>query len=284
MNTNKFEKITFRFAVAFAIVGFIILITSVFFYLNKQQIFIFDNAIDSSKFSDFGTFIGGVVGPFWSLTSILLFYITLRLQRQSIQDTNTKLERDRFESTFYHLLSLHNKNVESIDIIRNMGNYPMLNIKGRGFFKELCLCIEIDYNGARDHLGFKNLEPEDKLIAIYTMAYYEFLSELSHYFRHLYYIITFVDDSKIINLSEKKYYLNLVRAQLSNYEMVLLAYNCISPLGKNFKPLIVKYKLIKNIDFELYNTGTKRIINYELLIEKYSFLKDEYNKQLLRGK
>lgn len=81
-------------------------------------------------------------------------------------------------------------------------------------------------------------------------------SSLAHYFRNLYHLILFVDEYKnfdnlftIEEVNELKYkYVRLVRAQLSNDELILLALNSISDYGQKFKRLIEKYYLLDNAD------------------------------------
>jgi hypothetical protein len=67
-----------------------------------------------------------------------------------------------------------------------------------------------------------------------------------HYFRHLYNLIKFVDRSSTLTYEEKRVYTNIVRAQLSSYELLLLFYNCLSICGRDkFKGLVEKYHLLK---------------------------------------
>jgi hypothetical protein len=79
------------------------------------------------------------------------------------------------------------------------------------------------------------------------------LSRLSHYFRHLFQTIKFVDNSKFLTEKEKYFYIKTLRAQLSTHEQLILFYNSLSILGNNWTKnpdLISKYKLIKNIPLE----------------------------------
>ena len=53
----------------------------------------------------------------------------------------------------------------------------------------------------------------------------------------------------------KKFYAKTLRAQLSSQEVVLLMYNCLFDYGKDMKPLVEKYTLLKHLsdghgDFE----------------------------------
>ncbi len=89
-------------------------------------------------------------------------------------------------------------------------------------------------------------------------------NRLSHYFRHLYQIINFIDveineiykpktKEEKLNVVEllkiKRKYTKILRCQLSNHEQILLFYNSLSVIGKAWKNegLISKYELIKNI-------------------------------------
>jgi hypothetical protein len=60
-------------------------------------------------------------------------------------------------------------------------------------------------------------------------------------------------------------YTNLVRAQLSKYELLILFYDCLSTLGRvKFKPLVEEYAMLKTVsrkdlfheaDSDLYGAG-----------------------------
>lgn len=85
------------------------------------------------------------------------------------------------------------------------------------------------------------------------------LRRLSHYFRHLYQTVKYVDDQdhQIIDYAKKYSYVSNLRAQLSVHEQLLLYYNARSVLGKpwlDFDPnkgekegLLARYCMIKSI-------------------------------------
>lgn len=83
------------------------------------------------------------------------------------------------------------------------------------------------------------------------------LSRLSHYIRHLYQLIKFINDQpdSIINYEEKYNYASTVRAQLSAHEQLLLYYNALSVLGRpwveNENDLLIKYCMIKSLPIPL---------------------------------
>ena len=51
---------------------------------------------------------------------------------------------------------------------------------------------------------------------------------------------------------EKYNYTSIVRSQLSDYELIILFYNCLSENGcEKFKPLVETYAIFKNIRRDL---------------------------------
>lgn len=55
--------------------------------------------------------------------------------------------------------------------------------------------------------------------------------------------------------SKKYEYTSIVRATLSQYELIILFYNCLSTNGnRKFKPLIEKYAIFNNLRVELLAT------------------------------
>ena len=85
----------------------------------------------------------------------------------------------------------------------------------------------------------------------YQNLYDGLQGDLGHYFRNLYHLIKFVDESQDIENEFKKNYTTLVRAQLSAYEQALLFYNCIHPHSEEFYLLIEKYSLFHNLNEEI---------------------------------
>lgn len=71
---------------------------------------------------------------------------------------------------------------------------------------------------------------------------------LDHYFRYLYRILLYIDQSELINEEQKYEYAAILRAQLSEYELLILFFNGLTNHGKQkAKPLFEKYSLFNNI-------------------------------------
>lgn len=91
---------------------------------------------------------------------------------------------------------------------------------------------------------------------------------IGYYFRFLFYMIKFIDEKEFLIEKEKFFYINLIRANKSGYELLLLFYNCLSDRGnKYFKPLVERYSFLHNnneIEAELTdksNTDHKVLYN-----------------------
>lgn len=76
---------------------------------------------------------------------------------------------------------------------------------------------------------------------------------LAHYYRHLFQSVKFVvnQPNNLINYEEKRKYLRILRAQLSNNEQLMLFYNWLSNFGKqwenNNNKFFTDYRMIHNI-------------------------------------
>lgn len=174
-------------------------------------------------------------------------------QKEELKIQNETLRVQKFESTFFQMIALHNEIIKSIDIQRGQKEFV-----GRDAFQEFYR--KINRNTAM-LTGFSsdNLAEIDSTYLNFYDTYAQ--NEIGHYFRNLYNIIKFVDKSEV---PDKKTYTNMIRAQLSSYELALIFYNCLSSLGnEKFKPLIEKYSLLKTLpDNLLFNEVHKKI--YEI--------------------
>lgn len=159
---------------------------------------------------------------------------------------------------FFQMLQLHNDMVSSIDsdiVLRvNVQGSPTGTVsideeklgKGRESFRVMYMSIRQKYWGKRnDDISQEHLD------GFYMPTYQQCQSVLGHYFRYLYNVFQFIDSADIKE-EKKLFYGKLVRAQLSNHELAVLYYNCLSLLGnQKFKPLAEKYSLFKNLPFDL---------------------------------
>ena len=165
-------------------------------------------------------------------------------QREQMVRQNDTLRLQSFENTFFQLLRLQNDIVNAIDLTRT--DTGEVTVKGRD-------CFRVFY--ASFVARWKEQRPEDAGPAVidrirrtYLNFSAEIEAEASHYFMTLYNILKYVDSSDV---EHKKRYTNLVRAQLSSFEVALLFYTCLSERGAaKFKPLIERYAILKMLPRE----------------------------------
>jgi len=241
------------------------------------------NVIHIGKYNELGDFVNGITSPFLSMAAFILLFLTyssqkteLRLNRSILEKQYEQLSKQQFESTFFNLLNLHNQIVNAITTVsirRSSGSDGITTedrriVTGRECFVFLYQQLRTTYhqisskNEKSKVPSFKN--GSEKIDYIYYEFFMERQSTLGHYFRNLYQIIKFIDDS---NISNKQDYINLIGAQLSSSELLILCFNSLSRFGEEFKTLIEKYSFLKSI------ANDNELLRYECrdLFDKKAF-------------
>ncbi len=209
-------------------------------------------ANETKSFGEWGDFFGGVLNPILTFLTFMGLLITIVIQQTELRESRSELKRSAdalteqvnninkqsFESTFFKMLDTHNGIVESIDLSDKDSNIT----KGRDCFTVFYRRLE------RKYYDRMPLTPIDHDFIILKRSYKEFWlehqHELGHYFRFLYNIVRFIKESE----HEKSLYIRLIRAQLSDQELLLIFYNCIaSEQGERFKPLVEEFALLDNM-------------------------------------
>ena len=266
------------------------------------------DSIDPTKAGQLGDFVGGYVGTLLALASILLFNVSLRLQRQATT-------RQHFESKYFQLLEMHRANVAEIQLGSETGRkvFVLLLRELRGIVKVIRHIPLPDEHklGARDYmvLAFICLmygtgpnssrmlkaalsEIGQRLPAEVISAFEEslrdknnkreyeeerapgyqpfegHLSRLGHYYRHLFQMVVYVDESSLPKRLKREF-MKTIRAQLTVHEQALLLINWLSPLGHDWGGLITDYRLVRNVPQEFFHP--KNEINVTAMFPKDYF-------------
>lgn len=245
--------------------------------------------IDPAGAGQLGDFVGGYVGTFFALASVVLLISTLRNQRRSAQVLN-------FEAKYFELLRLHRDNVAELEV---------QGVTGRKLFvvliREFRSALEVTKRVAEKHslaltqrqLAHINyyclffgtgpnssrmlvrslVEFEPAFVAELAMelnsdnektfareekklAYVPFeghQSRLGHYYRHLYQAVRYVDQQSID--IDKYQYVKTIRAQLSNHEQALLLLNSLTPIGQSWwtQGYMLNYRIVQNLPREFFD-------------------------------
>ncbi len=264
----SYEKIAFAFIWS----GLLIIILAILAIYFREYNFLGLNTESFELLGQFGEYVGGLVGSIWALAGVILFYETLRFQRTELKMQREELQNQRseimeqtrqyiiqnqtlmtrkLEGTFFQLISLHNEIVDSL--VLNFQSHPTLEssgltpIKGRYCFNYFYKYFSTTYNENIDLTGMTTSNHEDALFIInesFMKFNIEFQEDIGHYFRNLFNLALYIDKSKMTN---KKFYFNLIRSLLSNYEIILLFYFCLSEYGGKMKKLTERYSLFIQI-------------------------------------
>ncbi len=106
---KKFTWTTF-IGFALAAIGILLIIVFSFSKAFNDGSGIFNATIANN----YGGFIGGLVGPIFSLAGFLLLYETIVAQRQSFDSQQKSFEIQQFETKFFELIHIHRDNVSQM--------------------------------------------------------------------------------------------------------------------------------------------------------------------------
>lgn len=257
-----------------------VLIAITLLFIGLGSVFFPFNILDGLSFlgfqltidgyNDLGEFVGGISTPFLSTSAFILLYLTYKSQKKELSESRKILkkqslivEKQIFDTTFFNSLELLNNIIQNItyeqEQYTGLGVYEKpIQLRGRECFRHLYNDFQkvhekkvhewIDENmfeaAAGEHFKVPKESSEKIILTAYNEFFDTYQGEVGHYFRTLYNIIKYVKDN---NLKTPKYYTNLVRAQLSSFEHLLLFYNCKSDYGSKFYPLIIEFSLLDNM-------------------------------------
>lgn len=267
MEDKSFEKTNIGKWIGIAI-GIVLLIFIGFWLLNRHWHELPPTA------AQFGDSFGAANALFSALAfgflivTVLMQRKELEHQRKELQQTreefkqqNATLKQQLFENTFFNMVSLHHQIVDDIDLTIKpspTNEYTPSTITGRDVFRNRFKAMNRKLK--------KGTEDPNK---VYEEMFHERRTDFAHYYRNLYRIFKMIDEydfshnttaenaspglGKNIEETERikaeKYkYAAIIRAQLSDYELLLLFFNGLTEKGENFKPLIERYAILDNLN------------------------------------
>ncbi|MEO4017506.1 putative phage abortive infection protein [Pseudomonas rossensis] len=253
----------------------------------------------SDKLGQFGDFFGGVLNPLLSFMALLGVLYTIRTQGKElkeareetrianrIQDKQTGVfERQNFESVFFRLIDVHAKMAERI---RNKSD----GFGSNGFettvkevlqnYRYACEDLVKAQRSARKP-QYPAINPEKTTEQQLLQQGFDegvvgdIRVTLAQYYRNIYQILKLVDGFKVFAGEEqtgrrsprqirleyfhKRQYSNILRAQLSDDELKLLFFNCITPYGQGLKSYVEQYSLMKHLQKSKFLNGRKDIFS-----------------------
>lgn len=231
--------------------------------------------LDFKDKGEIGDTIGGTMGPFVAIAAAILTFLAFWVQYKANEQQRRDIALERFESNLFELIHIQHDITNNLvlDIKTNFLCIKGLSShteKGRDVFQLIYEDTPLDNNIK----GIKGLTSKTNWEAEYIKC--KHIGFLDHYFRHLYRVIKFINDSDKLDNAEKYKYTSIVRASLSQYELIMLFYNCLSKNGNgNFKPLIEDYAIFNNLRTELLATKDNQDLYSSKFKPEYTFEQDE---------
>lgn len=272
---------------AWALIGIIFL-----WGLTFLTFVIFKKSDERGQFGD----VFGAVNALFSGLAFWGLIITIRQQKKEIEDTKDDLKSQRFENTFFQMLSLHHGIIDKLNYTYSymtpMGGVETEKYEKREVFEVAKRSLLFELKKKNEEY-FAQAENKDKqlhnsieitdleesyksLCAGYIAFYKQFEANLSHYYRNLYHIFKVIHESNFLLEDEKKRYAGIVRAQLSHDEQLILYYNAmVQELGNpKFLYLVERFDLMQNFGkhpLEEYGNHEEifSLLSYDVTLEHY---------------
>lgn len=226
-----------------------------------------DESAHKELWGQLGDYIGGVIGTLVSLISLIYIYKTYRKQVEFSANEIRLSYTQQFESSLFSLIQHHHSIRQALNAAGEDGELFFEIVANS--IQERMMEREYDLNSIIYENRFKE---EDIASDKYEEVYRIYGGQLEHYFRNLYHIISYVDESEV---PDKQKYIKILQGQLSNAELFILFYDGISVYGKKkMYPLLEKYKILENVFYQEFDYF---FLHQSLFYPKTSF---KYNPKM----
>jgi len=250
----------------------VFLLVSLGWLFFSAIIILITKEFDFTNLSNLGQF-GDSFNILTSLFTGLAFagvIISVRLQKEELIKVSNEMISQNFDNKFFQMLNLFNSLIDSLIVKRATSH---LISKHNGQVERETITYE-----KRDVIKVLKRIFEDKKIISRENFQIEFENfnqqydtTFKFYFINLYQILKYIDRQFKEDINSAKNYTNIVRAQLSKDELVLLFYNTIGVIpfsGKNYKNLVEKYAFFEHLTYSDLNPNKNRDI-VDILLQEY---------------
>lgn len=230
-NTSKYLN---NIAWSAGILTTVVFLSYIFpFYLN----FSFNETLSGNPehWSAFGEYIGGILSPILAFLALIALLHSIRLQTtelnysteqlkksaEALDNQNKLIQKQNFEATFFHLMGLYNQIIQGLSVAISDDNFKEKEFNNRKCFFPLLLQFNKIRNKEAQEMGGTITANK-----VYFKFKEKYEDSIEHYFKIIFNIIEFIDDSELLE-DEKYFYANIFQAQLSLYELVLIHINLL---------------------------------------------------------
>ncbi len=216
------------------------------------------------------------------IVSVVLQTQELKLQRQELKENTEELKGQKeqlekqqqemvsqsFDNKFFQMLNMFNTNIAGLEYDNEHKGKKAIKI-----LKDILL-EDVDLRGMMLEIKHGNNPiPKSKQLETFNNKFNQFNQNngniLKPYFINLYQILKYIDEKA--PKKEAKRYSNILRAQLSIDELILLLCNAIGIIqfsGEKYKKLLEKYAFFEHLSVE--DLSTEKIFFIDNVLKEYS--------------
>lgn len=224
----------------------IVIALYVFFQWNRQ--FYISEEIDAAVWGQYGDFLGGVIGTIIAFISILCLLKAYREQRysnfqlsesnqqmrKSISSSEKVAEEQIVKGIYDTLVNLYHE---------SLLGYKIDNIEGHEALDTLVNSYISNEQFVNNESYKKKSKEAMRVFAKFITDHY---SSVSTHMRIVYQLLDLIANANI-NRDKRRKYAKILRSQMSEGELVLLRYNCMTARGQKTGRLVFEYNLLKHL-------------------------------------
>lgn len=230
-----------------------------------------------------GDFFGGFLNPILTTLTFAAFLATVWMQRTELRNSRLQFRASTeemkeqtetaraqsYQAGFFQLLTMYDNIANSMSITDPVTDRT---ITGRQAFGTMYSNLRRIYREKRKR--FPKADDRRVLLLAFETVFNKEHNHLPHYFRFLYNAIKMIEDGPYAAK-----YIKVLRASISNQELLILFYNCaISPHGKNFRHLAERYALFDNMSPRLLEPA------HATLLDEQAFGPGGYKAVVAQGR
>lgn len=232
----------------------------------------FDYPIDAERWGQFGDFFGGVIGTIITFASIVFVYMAFKEQRlanveaheankemiaqaeQNKDMTNNQLYStlvQQFDSNFKTLLDLYNESIQGYK--SPSGSIPQGKASMSNYVSSYISSTTFENKG-----GYT--KRTTAAANVFNDFFAKNMTVVNAHMRLLFQIFNLLD-SNAIDEEDKVIYAKMLRSQLTDEELILIRYNCMTKRGRKMQMPVFHYNILKHLpllylfEFKKYRKG-----------------------------
>ncbi len=192
----------------------------------------------------------GAIGTTAVAATLYLQYRALEAQQIALDEQITDQHLSRFEDNFYKLMTLMRELraelvYEQTDRFLATGSiYSTPGLK-RGHAAIEAAYDEIKHWSFKAHAKKKTIRKHILAGQYESYVHHRFAFCFAPYFRIIYTILNKIKFDDRLNDDQRAYYANILRSQLTSFEIGLMAFNATSKFSKDLKELMTDFRFLK---------------------------------------